>query len=251
MAESIPKAASQSIAQSKSKVEPMSKAQSKRKSEPEIMEEPKHKKPAAKDLWQPENARTRYSPFITRDLQVRISAACMKEYAFSRALVQKLFTPKNINRQDFTDDEYDKIIALLPAADIIYPANDDVTVLDGKPIINPQLFKSSAFNEACCRYQQDLADGKYESDYLAKAADARKRRMAGDFDNWKDEHFEVYWGQKQKLFSNAVAGASSKIKLSEMVKASVFKVGDVFSMRRHFSGGLIIRKDAIVSGSLL
>jgi len=73
--------------------------------------------------------------------------------------------------------------------------------------------------------------------------------MAGEFDNWKDEQFEVYWGQKQKLYSDAIAGASSKIKLAEMITASVFKLGDVFSMRRHFSGSLVIRKDATVSGS--
>jgi hypothetical protein len=161
--------------------------------------------------------------------------------------VQKLFTPKNINRQEFTDEEYDEIIALLPAKDIIYPANDDVTVPDGKAMINPELFTNTAFKEAAQRYQQDLVAGKYESDYLAKAAEARKRRMAGEFDNWKDEQFEDYWGQKQKLYSDAVGGASTKIKLAEMIKASVFKLGDVFSMRRHFSDGLIIRKDAVVS----
>lgn len=162
--------------------------------------------------------------------------------------MQKLFTPQNINHKEFTEDEYNEIIALLPADDIIYPANDDVTVPDGKPMINPELFTNTVFKDAVLRYQQDLAAGKYELGFLDKAAEARKRRIAGEFDNWKDDQFEVYWGEKQQLYAGAVSGASSKITLAEMINASVFKLGDVFSMRRCFSGGLIVRKDAVVSG---
>jgi len=163
--------------------------------------------------------------------------------------MQKILNPEILNRENLTDEEYDCLIALLPADDIIYPANEDVTVADGKPIINPAFFKSSFLKEGIRNYQEDLVDGKYEPEYLAHAADARKKRMAGEFDNWKEDQFEVFWGQKQKLYSDAVAGASSKIKLAEMIKSSIFKIGDIFSMRRYFSGGLVVRKDAVVCDS--
>jgi hypothetical protein len=54
-------------------------AESKPKAEPKRKAASKPKKPAAKDLWEPENARTHYSPFATRDLAVRVSAICAKE----------------------------------------------------------------------------------------------------------------------------------------------------------------------------
>jgi len=57
--------------------ESVSKDKAMAESKPKAESEPK--KPAAKDLWEPENARTRYSPFATRDLLVRVSACCAKE----------------------------------------------------------------------------------------------------------------------------------------------------------------------------
>ena len=81
-----------------------------------------------------------------------------------------------------------------------------------------------------------------------------EEREAGVFDNWKEEQFEEFWGQKQKLSSDVVAGAMSKLKLEEMIKNGVFKVGDAFSFGRVFGKGpgrVLVEKEVIVSALLV
>jgi hypothetical protein len=128
----------------------------------------------------------------------------------------------------------------------------DISKPDPKPTINPKVLDSVFFKEALRNYQDDLGEGKYEPEYIERAREARRRRMAGDFDNWKDQNFELQWGDKQRfLDSNAVAGDSAKIKLEVLIAHQQFKIGDVFSMRRRFAGGLMVRKDAEVNDSVL
>jgi len=144
-------------------------------------------------------------------------------------------------------EDYDSLIALLPAEDILYRTNTDLSASDPAPTINSALFDSVFFKEGIRNYQFDLSCGKYEPEYIAKGKAARERRMTGEFDAWKDAQFELHWGDKQKFYHDAVAGESSKVKLPDLVKHHQFKVGDVFSMRRSFAGGLTVRKDAVVS----
>jgi hypothetical protein len=101
--------------------------------------------------------------------------------------------------------------------------------------------------EAIRNYQNDLGNGRYEPEYLAKAEEARRRRIAGEFDSWKEAQFELQWGSKQKIYHGAAANESAKIKLKEMIVCNQFKIGDVFSVRRTFLGMKEIRKDAVVS----
>jgi len=123
----------------------------------------------------------------------------------------------------------------------------DLSKPDPKPTIDPNVFDSVFFQEALHNYQDDLRDGKYEPEYIERAREARRQRMAGKFDNWKEEHFELHWGDKQHLLDdNAVAGESAKIKLEVLIAHHQFKIGDIFSLRRSFPGELTVRKDAEV-----
>ena len=98
-------------------------------------------------------------------------------------------------------------------------------------------------------YQQDLAAGRYDPEWLRQAAQAMEQRANGDFDKWKEQEFEEFWGQKQKLDSKARAGQSGTIKLNRLVEAGLFREGDIFSYQRTFGRGkdrLTVEKDVKV-----
>ncbi|KAF8539095.1 Asx homology domain-containing protein [Trichophaea hybrida] len=202
--------------------------EAKKPTRPRVAPKPRKKKMAAEELWAPENLVTKNSPYITADLS-------------------KILNAQVLSRANMSADDYNSLIALLPAEDILYPTNSDLSAADPAPIINPALFDSVFFKEGIRNYQFDLSCGKYEPEYIAKGEQARKRRMTGEFDAWKDAQFELHWGDKQKFYHDAVAGESSKVKLADLVKHHQFKVGDVFSMRRSFAGGLAVRKDAVLT----
>ena len=98
-------------------------------------------------------------------------------------------------------------------------------------------------------YQQDLEAGRYDPDWLRQAAQAMDRRANGDFDKWKEQEYEEFWGQKQRLDTKARAGQSGIIKLNRLIEAGLFKEGDVFSYKRTFGRGkgkLTVEKDVKV-----
>jgi len=103
-------------------------------------------------------------------------------------------------------------------------------------------------------WQEDLGAGRYEPAWLEAAAQAMEERANGDFDGHKEEQFESFWGQKQKLPSTALAGESTNIKLQELAENGVFKVGDCFSYARVIASGpskIMIEKEAKVEISTL
>lgn len=162
-------------------------------------------------------------------------------------VAQRLLNSDIITRDNLPEEDYDALIALLPAEFIVYRTTTDVSGEDPKPQINPELYECVFFKEAVRNFQNDLGAGKYEPAYISKGKEARRKRLAGDFDSWKDAQFELHWGDKQRLYSEAIAGESSKIRLITLIKHHQFRVGDVFSMRRGFFGGATVRKDAVVS----
>jgi len=98
-------------------------------------------------------------------------------------------------------------------------------------------------------YQEDLGAGRYEPKWQEEAFDAMQRRARGEFDKFKLDQFEEFWGQKQKLGVYATAGESATIKLEELVKHKVIQDGDVFSYCRVFGKGkdrTMIEKDVKV-----
>ena len=87
---------------------------------------------------------------------------------------------------------------------------------------------NSTLREACNRFQNNLADGRYTDAWLQKAQHAMKERIKGKFDSWKEREMEAFWGQKQKVDWNALAGESSKYTLPDLIKGGCFQNGDVF-----------------------
>lgn len=102
------------------------------------------------------------------------------------------------------------------------------------------------FRSAISQYQVDLREGRLEPTWLAEAAAAMEERAQGKFDKWKEEQFEEFWGQKQKVDSKALAGQSATVKLHHLVKADLCKVGDLWSYSRIFGQGkkrVLVEKD--------
>ena len=108
---------------------------------------------------------------------------------------------------------------------------------EGQPVI-PQNFLRYDLdwrNGHRC-FQEDLAAGHLDPKWLRKAGVAMEARARGDFDQFKIDQYESFWGQKQKLASNVIAGSSSKMKLEELVRAGKFAPGDIWSFERKFGG---------------
>lgn len=93
------------------------------------------------------------------------------------------------------------------------------------------------FRSAVRQYQLDLEGGRYDPAWLAEADAAMEERAQGNFDQWKEEQFEEFWGQKQKVDSKALAGQSSTVKLNRLIEAGLCKVGDSWSYSRVFGQG--------------
>ena len=95
----------------------------------------------------------------------------------------------------------------------------------------------------------DLEAGRYDADWLEEAAQAMEERAAGDFDDFKEREFEEFWGQKQKLSHDVIAGDMTTLKLEVLVKAGIYKVGDVWSFSRTVGRGkkgVTVEKDVSV-----
>lgn len=102
------------------------------------------------------------------------------------------------------------------------------------------------FRSGVRQYQLDLAGGRLDPGWLAEADAAMEERAEGKFDSWKEEQFEEFWGQKQKVDSKALAGQSSTVKLNRLIEANLCKVGDRWSYSRVFGQGkkkVLVEKD--------
>ena len=96
-------------------------------------------------------------------------------------------------------------------------------------------------------FQEDLGAGRYEPEWQAQAAQAMEERARGDFDKYKDDQFEQFWGQKQKTPWRDLAGESSNIKLDDLVENNIIREGDIFSYSRVIGKGkerILIEKDS-------
>lgn len=77
-----------------------------------------------------------------------------------------------------------------------------------------------------------------------------EERAAGSFDKWKEEQYEEFWGQKQKLIHGVIAGDSSTLKLMKMVDHNCVRVGDTWKFTRTFRfPPVIVEKEVKVRGS--
>ncbi|KAF6241319.1 hypothetical protein HO173_000029 [Letharia columbiana] len=102
------------------------------------------------------------------------------------------------------------------------------------------------FRRGIREFQEDLSSGRLDPKWQADAAQAMEERAQGQFDAYKESQFEAFWGQKQKLNHDALAGESTKIKLDLLIQNEIFKVGDYFSYSRVFGrgkNGVLVEKD--------
>lgn len=61
-----------------------------------------------------------------------------------------------------------------------------------------------------------------------------QERAEGAFDNFKEQEFEEFWGQKQKLDKSLAAGESSQIKLDTLIENGLVREGDIWKLSRGF-----------------
>jgi hypothetical protein len=82
-----------------------------------------------------------------------------------------------------------------------------------------------------------------------------RERERGKFDRFKEEEFEEFWGQKQKMDKTLAAGQSSQVKLSTLIEHGVVREGDVWKYSRVFGAKgqkkVLVEKEAKVSAEPL
>lgn len=144
--------------------------------------------------------------------------------------------------ENFTKSDWEDLRETLPPS---VPINSD-----GYSIPMTFFKYDSDFRRGIREFQEDLASGRLDPKWQSDAAQAMEERARGEFDAYKEDQFEAFWGQKQKLSHDAVAGESMKIKLDFLIQNKVFKVGDYFSYSRVFGrgkNGVLVEKDCKVS----
>ncbi|KAL9602871.1 MAG: hypothetical protein Q9219_001566 [cf. Caloplaca sp. 3 TL-2023] len=136
------------------------------------------------------------------------------------------------NWAELPQAEKDYIYSLLPPH---VELNDDGSV-------PTEFWKyNSEFRLDCRNLQEDLRAGRMDPEWQRQAAQAMEERAAGKFDDFKEKEYEEFWGQKQKISWDALAGHASKVRLEELLREGVFKVGDTWAFDHTFG-----RKDDTV-----
>ncbi|KAL2815980.1 Asx homology domain-containing protein [Aspergillus granulosus] len=91
------------------------------------------------------------------------------------------------------------------------------------------------WRDAIRHFQLDLQTGRYDPQWVREAEEAVQQRAAGKFDKFKEQEFEEFWGQKQKMDRTLAAGQSSAVKLSTLIEHGVVRKGDIWKWSRSFS----------------
>ncbi|GAB1217259.1 hypothetical protein ATERTT37_006495 [Aspergillus terreus] len=147
--------------------------------------------------------------------------------------------------------EKQEILNLLPE-DVhpsLHPSPDDP---DAKIPPLPQTFLrySNNWRDGVRQFQLDLQLGRYDPEWLRQAEEASQQRAAGNFDKFKEQEFEEFWGQKQKVDQRLASGESSQVRLTTLVEKGIIQKGDVWRLSRTFTNGgknkVLIEKEAKV-----
>ncbi|KAJ5302260.1 hypothetical protein PENANT_c008G09173 [Penicillium antarcticum] len=161
-------------------------------------------------------------------------------------LVKLLAQPQAWNCLE--ESEKREILALLPAS--VHP--DAETTSDDPsaripPIPNSFIRYSNNWRDGIRQFQLDLQNGRYDPEWLHQAEDARQKREAGDFDNFKEREYERFWGQKQKAVMNAAAGEMAQVKIKTLIDEGAFRLGDIWNFEYVYGKGadrIFIHKEA-------
>ena len=144
--------------------------------------------------------------------------------------------------ENFTKSDWEDLRETLPPSVPVNP--------DGYSIPMTFFKYDPDFRRGIREFQEDLGAGRLDPKWQADAAQAMEDRARGEFDAYKEDQFEAFWGQKQKMSHDILAGESTKIKLDLLIQNEVFKVGDYFSYLRvvgRGKTGVLIEKDCKVS----
>ncbi|RHZ58720.1 uncharacterized protein CDV56_104809 [Aspergillus thermomutatus] len=135
------------------------------------------------------------------------------------------------------ESEKEEILSLLP--ENLHP-NRESTSDDPKAKIPPLpesfLRYSNFWRDSIRLFQLDLQHGRYDPEWQRQAHEAVREREKGKFDRFKEDEFEEFWGQKQKMDKTLAAGQSSQVKLSTLIEHGVVREGDVWKYSRTFAG---------------
>ncbi|KAH7058877.1 Asx homology domain-containing protein [Macrophomina phaseolina] len=142
-----------------------------------------------------------------------------------------------------------KVISLLPNAPALAP--DPTNPTASLPNIPQQMLAvNNAFRADIAMFQEDLSEGRLDPLWQRDGLVAMERRACGEFDAWKEKEMEAFWGQKQKLSYDVLAGESSKVKLETLVAAGCWEVGDVWLYSKVFGktkNAVKIEKEATIT----
>jgi hypothetical protein len=146
-----------------------------------------------------------------------------------------------------SEEEKAKLISMLPTDKFVNTSED------GFHISSDFLKYNETWRSDLSRVQEDIAEGRNDPEWMRQALDAHIQRQQGDFDSFKDQEYEEFWGMKQKLPHNVRTGYASGVKFETLFRNKVLQVGDVFSYSRNFKGpegNILIEKEATVSGQI-
>ncbi|GIK06410.1 hypothetical protein Aspvir_002060 [Aspergillus viridinutans] len=135
------------------------------------------------------------------------------------------------------ENEKEEILSLLPES--LHP-NRESTSDDPEAKIPPLpesfLRYSNFWRDSIRLFQLDLQHGRYDPEWQRQAHEAVREREKGKFDRFKEEEFEEFWGQKQKMDKTLAAGQSSQVKLTTLIEHGLVREGDVWKYSRTFAG---------------
>ncbi|KAL4992866.1 Asx homology domain-containing protein [Aspergillus falconensis] len=160
-------------------------------------------------------------------------------------LVKLLALPEAWNCLEGTEKQ--EILDLLPSDTHPNPnpAPDDPNE-QIPPLPESFLRYSTNWREAIRHFQLDLQNGRYDPQWVREAEEAVAQRAAGKFDKFKEQEFEEFWGQKQKMDRALTAGESSKIKLSTLIEHGVIRKGDIWKWSRSVRKILVEKEARII-----
>ncbi|KAL3458687.1 Asx homology domain-containing protein [Aspergillus heterothallicus] len=180
---------------------------------------PKRKIPrrAAKDRWEEEK-------LLTSDKSQLIDLPLARLLALPEAW------------ECLEEAEKKEILDLLPADThpTPHPPPDEPTAKI-PPLPESFVRYGEHWRDAIRHFQLDLQNGRYDPQWLHEAEEAVQQRAAGKFDKFKEEEFEEFWGQKQKMDRTLTAGQSSAVKLSTLIEHGVVRKGDIWKWSRAYA----------------
>ena len=155
-------------------------------------------------------------------------------------LVQKLLSQPETWAQ-FSQEELDEIGTRFP---------ENVPRNENGSISTDWLRYNNDWRNGVRLWQGDLEAGHLDPEWLKQAAQAMEDRAAGKFDKFKEDEYEKFWGQKQKMDYNMRAGKSAALKLDDLIAGSLFRENDFWIYCRGFGIGknhIDVVKDCKVS----